>query len=108
MIELRPGDHTRSRAFGQLLLATALVAQDRLDEACAVAQEVLDTTQQLGSRLVLEQLVDLKRLLRHHQDYRVVADFLDRLDDSLRQRVWLLQWQTRSGDADRPGHGEPS
>jgi hypothetical protein len=106
VIELRPGDRTRSRAFGQLLLATALVAQDRLDEACAVAREVLNATQQLGSRLVLEQLLDLKRLLTRHQDGRVVADFLSCLEDTVRQRVWLFQWQTEGGHGGQAGLGD--
>lgn len=105
VIELRPGDRTRSRAFGQLLLASVLVAQDTPDEACAVAQEVLDTTQQLGSRLVVEQLLDLKRLLTRHQDSRVVADFLGCLDDALQQRVRLFQWQVKGVAGDRTDIG---
>jgi len=76
IIELRPGDRTRSRAFGQLILVTVLIARGKPGEACAVAQEVLDATQQLGSYLVIQQLLDLRRLLEPHRTDRVVADFL--------------------------------
>lgn len=91
VIELRPEDRTRSRAFGQLILVTVLITQGRPDEACAIAQEVLDSTQQLSSYLVIQQLLDLKRLLEPYQGTRVVADFLSRLDVALRERVRLYQ-----------------
>lgn len=97
VIELRPGDRTRSRAFGQLILVTVLIAQGRHDEACAVAQEVLDATQQLGSYLVIQQLLDLTRLLEPHRGTRVVAEFLNCLDEALRERVWLYHWLTQDG-----------
>jgi hypothetical protein len=109
IIELRPGDRTRSRAFGQLILVTVLIAQGKPDEACAVAQEVLDATQQLGSYLVIQQLLDLKQLLEPYRRNRVVADFLSCLDEALRERVWLYQWLTRDGRgqaADSRSNGE--
>jgi tetratricopeptide (TPR) repeat protein len=106
IIHLRPGDRTRSRAFGQLILVTVLIAQGKPDEACAVAQEVLDATQQLGSFLVIQQLLDLKELLEPHQSNRVVAGFLACLDEALRERVWLYQWLTRDGRNEAAMHGE--
>ncbi|MFV2019657.1 DNA-binding protein [Micromonospora sp. LOL_023] len=106
VIELRPGDRTRSRAFGQLILATVLIAQGRPDEACAVAQEVLDATQQLGSYLVVQQLLDLKRSLEPHRGTRVVAEFLSCLDEALRHRVWLYQWLAQDGRSDGTALGE--
>jgi tetratricopeptide (TPR) repeat protein len=106
IIQLRPGDRTRSRAFGQLILVTVLIAQGKPDEACAVAQEVLDATQQLGSFLVIQQLLDLKELLEPHRGNRVVADFLACLDEALRERVWLYQWLTREGRGEAMAHGE--
>ncbi|MFV2083979.1 hypothetical protein [Micromonospora sp. LOL_021] len=69
VVQLRPGDRTRSRAFGQLILVTVLVAQGRPEEACTVAQEVLDATHQLGSYLVIQQLLGLRRLLEPHRGY---------------------------------------
>jgi tetratricopeptide (TPR) repeat protein/transcriptional regulator with XRE-family HTH domain len=106
IIQLRPGDRTRSRAFGQLLLVTVLIAQGRPDEACAVAQEVLDATQQLGSYLVIQQLLDLKQLLGPHRGNRVVGDFLGCLEEALRERVWLYQWLNRDGHSRAAGLGE--
>jgi len=47
ILELRAGDRTRSRAFGQLILVTVLIGQGKPDEACAVAQEVLTATESL-------------------------------------------------------------
>lgn len=99
ILALRPGDHTRSRAFGQLILVTVLIAHGRPDEACAVAQEVLDATQQLGSYLVIQQLLDLKQLLEPHRGNKVVADFLLCLDEALRERLWLYEWLTKDGPA---------
>jgi hypothetical protein len=105
IIELRAGDRTRSRAFGQLILVTVLIAQGRPDEACAVAHEVLDATQQLGSYLVIQQLVDLKQLLEPHRANRVVADYLACFDEALRERVWLYHWLTRDGQGQAAGRG---
>jgi hypothetical protein len=108
IIALRPGDRTRSRAFGQLILVTVLIVQGKPDEACVVAQEVLDATQQLGSYLVIQQLLDLKdrQLLEPHRGNPVVADFLLCLDEALRERVWLYQWLARDGRDQAVGLGE--
>jgi ATP/maltotriose-dependent transcriptional regulator MalT len=103
IIQLRPGDRTRSRAFGQLLLVTVLIARGKPDVACAVAQEVLDATQQLGSYLVIEQLLDLKQLLEPHRGNRVVGDFLACLEEALRERLWLYQWLNRGGHSQATG-----
>ncbi|SBW23038.1 hypothetical protein FDG2_3471 [Candidatus Protofrankia californiensis] len=96
IIALRPGDRTRSRAFGQLLLVTVFIAQGKPDEACAVAQAVLDATRQLGSYLVIQQLLDLKQLLEPHRaTNKTVAAFLPCLEEALRERLWLYQWLTK-------------
>jgi tetratricopeptide (TPR) repeat protein len=95
IIELRPGNRTRSRALGQLILATVLIRQGKPDEACVVAQEVINSTQSLGSYLVIRQLIDLKPLLEPYRSIVAVADFLGFLDDALSQRQWLYQWLTR-------------
>ncbi len=91
IIELRP-DSTRSRAFGQLMLAAVLIAQGRPDEACAIAAEVVSATQQLGSYLVIDQLRSLKNQLHACRDSEAVAEFLACLDETLRQRSWLYNW----------------
>lgn len=98
IIALRPGDRTRSRAFGQLLLVTVLIARGQADEACAIAQDVLDATQQLGSYLVIQQLLDLRQLLEPHRaTNKTVAAFLPCLEEALRERLWLYQWLTKDG-----------
>jgi hypothetical protein len=91
IIVLRPGDRTRSRAFGQLILVTVLISQGKPDEACAVAAQVLDATQSLSSYPVIQQLFDFKQLLEAHRASKVVADFLVCLGQALKERLWLCQ-----------------
>ena len=98
IMEIRPGTHTRSRAFGQLLLARILVAQGEPEQACKIAQEVLDATQSLSSYLVIRQLNELSQLLAPYQDNRLVKAFLKVLSDTLRQRLWLYTWLTPGSD----------
>jgi transcriptional regulator with XRE-family HTH domain len=95
VVALRPSDRTRSRAFGQLILVSVLVAQGEPDEACALAEGVLDATQALGSFLVLQQLFDLKQVVERHRANSVVADFLSRLDEALKERMWLGRWLSK-------------
>ncbi|WP_347608374.1 hypothetical protein [Acrocarpospora sp. B8E8] len=42
IVELRPAERMRSRAFGKLALSRIFIQRGDFDEACAVAQEVLD------------------------------------------------------------------
>ena len=95
-IRLRPAGRARSRAFGQLALATALVAQGNPDEACPVAQDAIDSTQSVGSFLVIEQLLGLQHALRPYGRNKTVAEFAARLEECLRSRLWLYQWLIRS------------
>ena len=106
VVVLRPSDRTRSRAFGQLILARVLIAQGEPDEACALAQAVLDATQALGSFLVLQQLFDLKHLVERHRANSVVADFLSRLEEGLKERMWLGRWLSTDGYGARTGSRE--
>lgn len=99
IIELRPAERTRSRAFGQLLLIMALIDQGEPEQACAIAQDVLDSTQSLGSYLVIQQLRDIQQLLEPYNAAAVVREFLECLAEALRQRLWLYQWLTK----DAPG-----
>jgi hypothetical protein len=98
IITLRPPDRARSRAFGQLLLATVLLAQGRLDEACALAHEVLAATRHLGSYLVVQQLLDLRQRLAPQRSSAAATMFLGSLDEALRERRWLFPGET---------HGQP-
>lgn len=92
VIELRPGDRVRSRAFAHLTLAAALIAQGEPDHACAVALDVLNATGSLGSYLVIEQLLDLEQQLQPYRPNTTVTDFLTCLDQTLRERMALYQW----------------
>lgn len=106
IVRLRPGNRTRSRALGQLTLAAALIERQKLDEACAIAQEVIDSTQSLGSCLVIGQLLELQQILQPHRANRVVAEFLICLDEALHERLWLYQWLTKDRESFPIGHQE--
>jgi hypothetical protein len=95
VITLRPGNRTRSRAFGQLALTSVLVAKGKPEEACGVAHEVLAATQSLGSYLVISQLIELRQALSAYRSRPVVADFIGNLEATLQERLWLYQWLTR-------------
>jgi transcriptional regulator with XRE-family HTH domain len=99
VVELRAEDRPRSRAFAQLMLVPILLARGRLDEAVAVAHQVLDGTRHLGSYLVLRQLAQLERLLASHRRNAEAATLLERLREELGQRRWLTQWLPTAGDA---------
>lgn len=92
ILDLRPSARTRSRAFGQLALVLALVAEGHPDQACVVAHEVLDTTQSLGSFVVVAQLRDLRSLLEPWRSSPTVKDFLECLEQNLSERLWLARW----------------
>jgi hypothetical protein len=98
VITLRSADRTRSRAFGQLILVSMLVAQGRQDEGCAVAHNVIDATESLGSVLVLDQLRELQDVFKPHRGDRVVAELLDRLATVLPERGRRYPWISGSHD----------
>jgi transcriptional regulator with XRE-family HTH domain len=103
VVALRPPERIRSRAFAQLMLVSILIAQDRVDEACAIAQEALSQTRALGSMLVVKQFESLGHRLApfaHHTD---VTAFLAVLRDELRERRWLGQWLPTDTDQPRTG-----
>lgn len=91
IIVLRPGHRTRSRAFGQLALASILIAQGEVDHACRIAADALSATQSLGSYLVIAQLMQLQQQLRPYRASPAVAQFLDCLQDTVRDRLPFYQ-----------------
>ncbi|MFG2014696.1 helix-turn-helix domain-containing protein [Actinomadura geliboluensis] len=101
IIELRADSHTRSRVFAKLLLVTVLIAQRRPDEACSQAREILDLIQGLSSHLVTQQLDELHALLGPYRRNTTVAEFLPRLEGTLRSRRDLYSWL--SSNATRAG-----
>jgi hypothetical protein len=76
VIALRAGDQTRSRAFGQLILAGIYVERDELERACALGHEVLRATQGMESARVTERLLGLRQQLLPWRDSGIVAEFL--------------------------------
>ena len=97
VISLRETTHTRSRAFGQIILMMVLIAQDRMEEACFVGREVLEATESLSSYLVIEQLREVQDLLLPYRSNKAVADFLHQLRDALRERFLLYRRLTADG-----------
>lgn len=91
IISLRPSHRTRSRALGQIALASILIAQDQPDQACGIASDVLSATHSLGSYLVISQLLQLQRRLEPHTSNSTVAEFLDCLQDTVRDRLAFYQ-----------------
>lgn len=91
IISLRPSHRTRSRAFGQLALASVLIAQQEPDQAVGIAADVLNATQSLGSYLVISQLIQIQRQLEPYSGNAVVAEFLDCLQDAVRDRLVFYQ-----------------
>jgi transcriptional regulator with XRE-family HTH domain len=92
VIELRATGRARSRAFGQVALASILAEQGDLDHACSLGHEVLRTTTALSSVRVVQQLQELRRLLAPHRSSRAVGEFLAHSADDLRGRVVLYHW----------------
>jgi tetratricopeptide (TPR) repeat protein len=104
IVRLRPSNRTRSRALGQLTLVAALIERQKPDEACAIAQEVIDSTQSLGSFLVIKQLLELQRLLQPHRANSVVGEFVACLDEALHERQWLYRWLAKDRRRFKSGH----
>jgi hypothetical protein len=92
IVVLRPGDRARSRAFGQLLLASVLISQGEPEQACALGRAVIEATATLGSVLVIRQLVDLKPQLAPYRTTAAVAEFGDCLNEALLERQWLYRF----------------
>ena len=91
IISLRPSHRARSRAFGQLALASILIAQDEPDQGCGIASDVLSATHSLGSYLVISQLLQLRRQLEPYARSATVTEFLNCLQDTVRDRLTFYQ-----------------
>lgn len=101
ILMVRDKSHTRSRAFGQLVLIAVLISQGRLEESCHVGGEVIEATESLGSYLVLEQLHSLRNALRPYRSHSGANEFLERLSDTLQARVMLYNWLPNDGLSER-------
>jgi transcriptional regulator with XRE-family HTH domain len=90
--QLRPTERTRSRAFANLMIASALIAEGKPAEACAMTGEILDATRNLSSYLVVQQLQRLDHRLAPHRSNPEIATFREQLRDELRGRAWITEW----------------
>ncbi|MGW3352163.1 hypothetical protein ACWDA3_53470 [Nonomuraea rubra] len=90
-LDIRAASRTRSRALGQMTLASALLQQDQLDEACALITEAVHNTRSLSSLVVTRHLTELRARLQAHHGHQGAADCLDVLDGAYRERCWLYQ-----------------
>jgi transcriptional regulator with XRE-family HTH domain len=86
VVILRSAERPRSRAYAQLLLASVRIAQRKIDEAAAIGREVLDTTRNVSSFPVFQQLTELGAALAEHRTDRHVAAFLELLQQELATR----------------------
>jgi hypothetical protein len=66
VISLRTTTHARSRAFGQLRLASILVSQGEIEHACAVSEAALASSNRLSSGRVTQLLHSLHAQLTPH------------------------------------------
>lgn len=104
IVDLRPPDRTRSRAFGQLFLISTLIDQGEPEEACRITQQVVESTLSLGSYLVVQQFREIHEQLAPYAHMPAVRDTRETLATTMRQRVWLQQWITSdTGSHVNPG-----
>ncbi|MFI9559101.1 hypothetical protein [Nonomuraea endophytica] len=100
-VALRPPERTRSRAFGQLVLANVLLEMGEVGEACGILTQVIEDTRSLSSLVVTRQLADLREQLKAYRGDEIAADILAALEEALRDRRWLYQWR---GSQCEPGN----
>lgn len=102
-IALRPPERVRSRALAQLILVSVLTARRRPEEACAVAVDLATSTRALGSALVAARLAHLARQFTPYRASPQVRDFLQCLEDELRERRWMTEWLPAVADPTSTG-----
>jgi hypothetical protein len=92
VVQIRPPYRIRSRALAQITMASALIFQGHTDEACTVSRELLRSTRELGSYLVLRQLDRLQQALMPYRNRPHVVAYLDESAGELQRRQWLAHW----------------
>ncbi len=90
-----------------MTLAVVVLEQGTVDEACAVAAEVLRSTRALGSYRVVQQIQEFRETLDSHRGIRVVDEFLEQSSQALRERLWLYRLADGSGHASNAQNGAP-
>ncbi|MFY1670432.1 DNA-binding protein [Plantactinospora sp. WMMB334] len=100
----RQGGQVRSRAFAQVALATALLGQGQAEEACPLIREVLASTVNLGSAVLVARLTHVALLLRSHSKRcGEASEVIEQLRQALLERAWI----GTSGALHEPPAGHP-
>lgn len=86
VISLRTSGHARSLAFGQLRLASILVCLGEIEQACAIAQAALASSDRLSSSRVLQLLHALHAQLVPHASLPAVEPIAASLSTALTAR----------------------
>jgi hypothetical protein len=87
VISLRTSGHARSRAFGQLRLASILLSLGELEHCCAVAEAALAGSDRLSSSRVMELLHLLHAQLVPHASAAGVEPVAQALSTALTTRA---------------------
>jgi hypothetical protein len=75
--------YTRGKTFNVVLLATAHLQRQNLDEACAVGQQALDLSSGLQSARTVKYIRDLRRGMNKFSKEPVVGEFQSRAHELL-------------------------
>ncbi|WP_280454095.1 hypothetical protein [Nocardia brasiliensis] len=102
IIELRPAQGTRSRAFGLLTLAAVLAEQGHPEQACAISSDVIAQTGTLASHLIVRHLQDLRQQLQPYRTSPSVTQFLECLGEAMRERTWIAAMLANQPEPTRP------
>lgn len=89
-VALRDASRVRSRAFGQVTLARALLAQGHPDAACSVGMELLSACQSVTSSRLSAQLDALRLDFEQHRQVAEVRELLSRMSATAQHRRLLL------------------
>jgi hypothetical protein len=89
VIDLRPPERARARAFAQLTLAVILAQQGHPEQACTIATDVIANTTDLASHVIVRHLNDLRGHLQPYHTSPNVITFLEHLRETIRARTWI-------------------
>ncbi|XVQ86441.1 hypothetical protein ACQP2K_03110 [Microbispora siamensis] len=78
------GGYARSRIFSRIVLATSLVDQGDVEQACNIAVRILPRIQETASIRCTTYLRDLHNRMRSHSDHPSVIDFTEQARPVLR------------------------
>jgi hypothetical protein len=99
VISLRSSSHARSRAFGQLRLASILVSQGEIEHACAVSDAALASSDRLSSGRVTELLYSLHAQLTPHASAPDAEHVVQALSTALSTRAHTRLLIAAAGNA---------